>query len=371
MLKIQKAFETMSAKTRVQRFFQHEKTDRVPIDYLTNPTIHRRLLEAFDFAPDANDSTDRLLEILGVDFRKIQAPYHGPLLFQERPGLKVDPEYGYYSRWVDNPYGGYEDYCVFPLKDVDSEIIAGFPVPNPDDYDYTVVPDQVKKYQGYALYVGDPGYGDIINSLGRVMGMEDALVNLYLGDEATLAYVERKIKFELGKLERLIIEIKKAGNSPDFLWMGEDLGTQIAPMISHDLFLRVFRPAMQQFVSLANAYSLPVMIHTCGSSEWAYEDFIAMGVKAVDTLQPEAAHMAPEELKSKFGGRLAFHGCISTAAIAKLDEAGVETLCRNTLEILMPTHAYAFSPTHQIQDNTPIQNVIRMYQTAHTYGVYK
>lgn len=97
--------------------------------------------------------------------------------------------------------------------------------------------------------------------------------------------------------------------------------------------------------------------------------FYANSDKATSAL--EAAHMAPEELKSKFGGRLAFHGCISTAAIAKLDEAGVETLCRNTLEILMPTHAYAFSPTHQIQDNTPIQNVIRMYQTAHTYGVYK
>lgn len=371
MFTIQKAPETMNAKTRVQRFFQRERTDRVPIDYLTNPMIHRRLLEACHLPVDDPASTDRFLDILGVDFRKIQAPYHGKLLFPEKPGMKVDWEYGYYSRWVENPYGGYEDYCFFPLKNADPEIIAQFPVPNPDDYDYGVVRDLVSRYQGYALYVGDPGFGDIINSLGRVMSMEDALVNLYLGDEATLAYVERKIQFELGKLERLIQAIRQAGGSPDFLWMGEDLGTQIAPMISHDLFLKIFRPIMEQFVALANAYKLPVMIHTCGSSEWAYEDFIAMGVKAVDTLQPEAAHMNPENLIKKYGGRIAFHGCISTAAIAKLEEDKVEDYCRKTLELMKPTMAYAFAPTHQIQDNTPVENVRRMYQAAHTYGGYR
>ena len=46
------------------------------------------------------------------------------------------------------------------------------------------------------------------------------------------------------------------------------------------------------------------MIHTCGSSSWAYEDFIEMGIDAVDTLQPEAeGHVAgvPEEDASAAG----------------------------------------------------------------------
>ena len=53
------------------------------------------------------------------------------------------------------------------------------------------------------------------------------------------------------------------------------------------------------------------MMHTCGSSSWAYEDFIEMGINVVDTLQPEAKDMAPAYLKKRFGDRLAFHGCIS------------------------------------------------------------
>ncbi len=132
-----------------------------------------------------------------------------------------------------------------------------------------------------------------------------------MGDEGTLTLAERKVSFELAKMERLLDAVRRAGGETDFLWIGADLGTQIAPMISRDLFLRVFRPAMQRYMDLANAFDIPVMVHTCGSSSWAYEDFIEMGVRAVDTLQPEAANMSPEYLKERFAGRLALHGCIS------------------------------------------------------------
>lgn len=111
-------------------------------------------------------------------------------------------------------------------------------------------------------------------------------------------------------MERLLA---KAGDAVDFVWIGEDLGTQIAPMISPALYRKILRPHHQKFVDLARSYRLPVMIHCCGSSSWAFEDFIEMGIHAVDTLQPEAANMAPRYLKEHFGGRLSFHGCISTA----------------------------------------------------------
>ncbi len=36
----------------------------------------------------------------------------------------------------------------------------------------------------------------------------------------------------------------------------------------------------------------------------------------------------------------------------------------------MPGGGYAFSPTHCLQDNTPLENVIRMYETVHKHGWY-
>lgn len=111
-------------------------------------------------------------------------------------------------------------------------------------------------------------------------------------------------------MERLI---EKCKDHLDFIWLGEDLGTQIAPMISLELYRKHIKPIHKQFADLANSYHLPAIIHTCGSSSWAYEDFIEIGIRGVDTLQPEAKNMSPAYLAEKFGGRLNFRGCISTA----------------------------------------------------------
>jgi uroporphyrinogen decarboxylase len=110
------------------------------------------------------------------------------------------------------------------------------------------------------------------------------------------------------------------------------------------------------------------MMHSCGSSSWAFDDFIDMGIKVIDTLQPEAANMDPADLKSRYGDRLAFHGCISTAgpvAYGTVDET-VESV-RNILDIMTPGGGYAFSPTHLLQDNSPTENVLAIYETALTY----
>ena len=365
MTAIQKAPETMNSKKRVLKTFAFEKTDRVPIDYSSNPTIHRAFCQAVGI-PDGNYAA--LLELLGVDYRSAWPRYTGPKLFPDVEGCAVNPEYGFYTRWIPNKNGGYDDFCVFPLRDADPETIFSFPVPNPDHYDYETAAAQLRSQSEYAVYIGNPGVGDIINSIGRVMGMEDTLVNLALEDEATLDLVERKISLELNIMERLLA---KAGDAVDFVWIGEDLGTQIAPMISPALYRKILRPHHQKFVDLAKSYHLPVMIHTCGSSSWAFEDFIEMGINAVDTLQPEAVNMAPRYLKDRFGGRLSFHGCVSTAgALAYGTTEDVERTVRETLEIMMPGGGYHFSPTHMIQDNTPVENIITMYQCAHRYGRY-
>ena len=360
-----RTYETMTSKERVKRTFNFEKSDRVPINYFANPTIHKNFAEAIGVS-DGN--YEKVLDIIGADFRGVGAPYRGPALFKQVDGLGVDPVYGFYTKLIYNESGYYHDFCNFPLQDADDETIANFPVPDPDDFDYSDIARALEFYKDKAIHIGGAGTSDIINSTGRVMGMEETLVRLYNGDEATLAYLDRRLDMELGVLERVM---RIAGSQVDFLWLGEDLGTQIAPMISLDLYRRVFRPRHQKFVDFAKSYGLPVMIHTCGSSSWVYEDFIEMGINAVDTLQPEAVNMGPKYLKERFGGRLCFHGFISTAGVlTEGSPADVENTVRETIELLAGLRCYMLSPTHMIQDNTPVENVVAMYRAAHKYGRY-
>jgi uroporphyrinogen decarboxylase len=198
--------------------------------------------------------------------------------------------------------------------------------------------------------------------------MEQVLVDLITDDEACLRYVDRRLDV-LFEVTRRTLEA--ANGAVDVLGMGEDLGTQRGPTISPALYRKHIRPRHQRFVDLAKAFGIPVMMHSCGSSSWAFDDMIDMGIEVVDTLQPEAKDMSPAYLKQRFGDRLAFHGCISTAGpVANGTVQDVVDNVRDTLETMMPGGGYVLAPTHQLQDNSPTENVLAMYEAARTYGRY-
>ncbi|NLP09722.1 hypothetical protein GX408_04905 [bacterium] len=355
----------MRSKERVLTAFAHAIPDRVPINYLCNPAIDARLKAHFGLKQDDDEALRRRL---GVDFRTIDAPYIGEKLYEDLPGITVD-NFGRHRRWVQHDWGGYWDYCTWPLQNADEETIADWRLPNPDDFDYSVIQHLSRRYKDYCVVVGHPGVGDIINSMGMLRTMEQVLVDLMLDEPAGLLLIDRSTNLWLQIMERIL----EAGKGAiDLFWMGEDLGTQRGPTISLGLYRKHIRPRHQKFIDLAKAYGLPVMIHSCGSSSWAFNDFIEMGVSVVDTLQPEAVDMAPSFLKKNYGSKLAFHGMISTAgelAFGTVDQ--VRKMVRSTLEIMMPDGGYALAPTHEIQDNSPTENVLAMYETAMQDGWYR
>ena len=356
----------MNSKSRVMAAFSFETPDRVPVDYMANPGIDARMKEHFRLQPDDDEGLRRAL---GVDFRGVRAPYIGPALHEPVRDRRVDPQWGWHTRLVEHESGNYWDYCDFPLKDADLETVEAWPMPSPDDYDYAAIRSQCERYGEYALHVGNPGLACIMNTAGFLRGMDRMFVDLALGDPAGLRLIDRFLEIQYEVAAR---ELEAAAGRVDFMWIGEDLGTQKGPMISMEMFRQIIRPRHQRFIDLAKQYDLPVMIHTCGSSSWAYEEYIEMGVNAVETLQPEAADMDPASLKRCFGGRLAFHGCISTTGPLAFGTADdVRRQVRDTIEIMGPDCGYMLSPTHMIQDNSPLENVLALYDEGRRVGRYR
>jgi uroporphyrinogen decarboxylase len=353
----------MKPKERVKAALRFEKTDRVPINFAgTNADIDKRLKQHFGLELDDNEG---LLKALHIDFRVIGLPYNGKPLHKQMPDKKVDILWGIRTRWVENEAGGYWDFCDFPLKDADIETAKNWPMPDPDDFDYDDVIRQCREYEDYYIVFGNPGHGDVINSTGMLRGMEQTLIDLITDEPAGLEIMNRKVTIQSEILRRVL---ETAGDKIDMLWIGEDLGTQKTPMISLDVFRKHIRPLHMKSIDKAKQYGLDVMIHSCGSSSWAFEDFIDMGINVVDTLQPEAHNMSPEYLKKTYGGRLCFNGCISTAgpmAYGTVEET-VENV-KNTIDIMAPGGGYIMAPTHQIQDNSPTENVVAAFDTAFNY----
>jgi len=354
----------MTPRERVLAAFRHEEPDRVPINYIANPEIDERLKAHYGLAPGDDEG---LRQALGVDFRGVNAPYMGPKLHADVPDRSVDI-WGIHRRWVEHTAGGYWDYCDWPLARATLEEIEAWPMPSADDFDYAAVADACRRWEGYAVVAGNPGVGDIINSNGMLRTMEQVLVDLITDDPAGLRLIDRRCEVNLEIMRRTL----EAGRGRiDLLWIGEDLGSQTGPLISLALFRRHIRPRMQKFVDLGRRYGIPVMIHSCGSSSWAFDDFLEMGIAAVDTLQPEPRDMAPAYLKRRWGERLTFHGMISTAgpvAYGTVDD--VVANVRETLAVMMPGGGYCLAPTHALQSNSPTANVVSMYEAARRFGAY-
>ncbi len=354
----------MTPKQRVQTCFAKEEPDRVPVDYATNPGIDGRLKEHFKLASDDDEG---LLQALGVDFRYVGPRYVGPQLHEPIPDRRIDL-WGVRTRWVEHDSGGYWDYCDFPLKDLTVEQAKAWPMPDPNDYDYEAVSRRCEALADFALVVGNSGMNDVINKSGMIGGHEWAFMSLALDDPAFDIIVSRRHEIELAVLRRTL---DAGGGAVDVLYIGEDLGSQRGPLISLDLFRRQIRPRMQRYVDLGAEFGIPVMVHSCGSSSWAFDDFAEMGIAVVDTLQPEAKDMSPAYLKATYGDRLAFHGMISTAGVVA-NGTVEETVAaaRETLTIMKPGGGYALAPTHQLQDNSPTENVVAMYEAAREFGGY-
>jgi len=354
----------MSSNERVLSALAHVEPDRIPINYSANPGIDGRLKAHFGLRRDDDAG---LRQILGVDFLGIHAPYVGPQLHADVPGRQVDI-WGVRTRYVEHQSGGYWDFCDFPLQSATAEQIAGWPLPDPEDFDIGSIAERCRANRKYCLYAGHAGWGCVINRIGKLVGMEQVLMDLATDNPATLHLISRKQTIELELLARTL----EAGRGYfDFVWLGEDMSTQLGPLISPRLYRKHIKPWHAQFVSLAKAFDLPVMFHSCGACSWAFEDLIEIGVAAVDTLQPEAAGMDALTLKGAYGDQLAFHGAITTGgaiAYGTPDEVAAE--CRRVLQIMMPGGGYCFAPSHQLQDNTPTTNAIAMYETAQAFGIY-
>lgn len=358
--------ETMTSKERVIATMNHQRTDRVPIDYFANPQIDIDLKKHFGLKPNQNEE---LLEILGVDFRGVNVAYTGPTLHRPIKDRRVHPEWGYITKEISYGSGRYWDFCDHPLKEADIEQVANWPMPSVDDYDYDSLEDYCFKHKDKALFVGNAGLACIMNTAGFFRGMDQMFVDLMLDDEAGLLLIDRFMDIQFKQTQRIL---DKVGKLMDFMWIGEDLGTQYTPIISMEIFKKHILPRQKPFFDLAKAYDLPVMIHTCGSSSWSYEEYIKIGLKGVDTLQPEATNMSPQYLIDTFGKRLFYHGSISTTGALEFGTPeDVENDVKKTLEVMMPNRGYCLSPTHSIQDSSPLENVLALYESAHKYGFYE
>ena len=349
------ASSRFSPKDRVLSAIDHVQPDRPPIMIYATPEIDQALRRYF--------SPAQYFDAFEVDFRAVGAKELKPPSTPE-PGSGIDRRdiWGTGYKDVPNNSGGvYSEACdlvLARLKTMDE--VNAHPWPSPDDYDYSVIPEQIKKIGNYAVCLGSAGIPDIINGVGRGRGMEQVLIDIVTEDELGTAIIDRRIDFYYEWCRR---GLESGSAKIDILCLGEDLGTQKGPTVSPATFDRFFRPRLQKFIDLACEYGVKTMLHSCGSTRLLQPRLIEMGLDILDSVQPEPVGMDPEELKQEFGDRLTYCGMISTQHT--LPHGTVEQCraeARHRIEVIGRGGGYIFAPAHCIQPDTPLENILAIYE---------
>ena len=107
------------------------------------------------------------------------------------------------------------------------------------------------------------------------------------------------------------------------------------------------------------------MMHSCGDTHEIMPTFMEMGLDILDAMQPEPPGMEPEKIRKLCYGKLAFCGLISTQQTlpyGTIEECRAEA--RHRIDVIGKGGGYIFSPAHRIQPDTPIENVIAIYEEA-------
>jgi uroporphyrinogen decarboxylase len=193
--------------------------------------------------------------------------------------------------------------------------------------------------------------------------MEQVLIDIACEDEAGMAIIDRRVDFYYQYLERAL---QAARGKIDIVCLGEDCGTQKGRLVSPAVFNRVFRPRLKRFYDLAHQYGAKAMMHSCGDTSDLQLTFIEMGLDVLDAMQPEPPGMRDiEKLRRMTYGKLAYCGLISTQqTLPHGSVAECRSEARHRLDVIARGGGYIFSPAHCIQPDSPLENILAVFEEA-------
>ena len=145
---------------------------------------------------------------------------------------------------------------------------------------------------------------------------------------------------------------------------GTDFGTQRSQFISNAAYRELYKPFHVRVNSLIHEKSnWKTFIHSCGSVFNLVPEFIEAGFDILNPVQCSAACMDPVELKKAYGDNIVFWGggvdTQKTIAFGTPDEVYREV--RQRIEVLNKRGGMVFNSIHNIQGNTPTQNILAMF----------
>ena len=341
----------MTSKERVHAALKRQPVDRVPVYMWCHPQTQQQLAQLLEIP------ANRVDEAMGNDVRQtwVNNNYAMEGIVHEHDG---DTHTDYWGiNWVKE--GPFNQVTDSPLATADAQEVLAYQFP------YAHKADLLRQMEPVAANAGDFFLGCDVSPCGfemywRLRGMENALIDFVAEPELASTMVGRCADFAISLGEAACERF-----ALDWLWTGDDVGSQAGMMMSPDTWRQIVRPHLQRVFNVAKAHGIWVAYHSCGAVRDIIGDLVEMGLDVLNPIQCNCPGMNPVELKNEFGDKLAFMGGIDTQGLLPNGTAlEVQRATRKLLDAMTAGGGYILAASHTIPPETPTANIFAMYGEA-------
>jgi len=233
-----------------------------------------------------------------------------------------------------------------------------------------------KNGKGIIANFGGTAFGDIAlvpaPFLRHPKGIRD-VEEWYVSTLTRQDYIHRIFEAQCDLALKNLDAVRTAvGNSVDAVFVcGTDFGTQTSQFCSVETFRSLYMPyckAVNDWIHKHTAWK--TFKHSCGAVDPLIPSMVECGFDILNPVQCSAAGMDPTHLKKVYGDRLVFWGggvdTQKTLPFGKPEEVREEVLRR--CEIFSKHGGFVFNSIHNIQGNTPVQNIVAMIEAVREFN---
>ena len=357
----------MSPKDRILNILNRKPVDRMPVDIWHTAEVEKALID-YTGAKDDFDMWKRLgldkIVWVFMDYKTDTGESTGSQVGAQAIGTRT--MWGVPLRDITSGEAHYQEFGIPPMlgysSPADVEKYPFWPDPERFDYDSAIALAQ-RASRDFAVIGPWVSFFEIYCQL---RGIEQALMDVLMYPELVQATLDRVEDIQTQMMKRYL---DVAASYIDLVFVSDDIGGQNNLLISPESWEKFLKPRMERWCALIHAYGLKVFYHTDGAAEELIGPLIDCGIDVLNPIQHACPGMETDRLKKKYGEQIIFHGGIDNQRVLPFgspDDVRKETLqCLSTLG--HGREGYICSSCHNVQAGTPIENILAMIETVHTW----
>lgn len=253
---------------------------------------------------------------------------------------------------------------IYPLQHATSlSDIDDFPWPDVrEEWRWEGVEAQAAEYLGQGYWVKG-GVGSLFEASWYIRSQEQLLMDTHINPEFCAHLLDRMAQDLEYKAQRL------ARMGVDALGCGDDMGHERQLFMRPELLRKWILSRWERIIDAARRIKpdIKVDFHTDGRSEEMIPDLMAIGVTAINPVQPECDD--PEHLKRTFGSKLVLKGTLSSWVLTFGTPEQVRAEISTRMDTARRWGGMMITPNNCPDINTPHENFRAFLDACEEYGL--